>query len=65
MFKLIQIVSEDIEKVTCTMNRKTNYDLYFIFKGPVTLGYGLIRSHAEGAKATHRESASVSVGKRP
>ena len=33
-------------------------------QGPVTLGYGLTRSHAEGAKATHRESASVSVGKR-
>ena len=35
-----------------------------ITKGPVTLGYGLTRSHAEGAKASHRESASVSVGKR-
>ena len=41
--------------------------LYFYFqpleflKGPVTLGYGLTRSHAEGAKATHRESAAVSV----
>ena len=33
-------------------------------KGPVTLGYGLTRSHAGGAKATHRESASVSVRKR-
>ena len=33
-------------------------------KGPVTLGYGLTRSHAEGAKAPHRESAAVSVGKR-
>ena len=32
--------------------------------GPVTLEYGLTRSHAEGAKATHRESASVSVRKR-
>ena len=31
-------------------------------KGPVTLGYGLTRSHAEGAKALHRESAPVSVG---
>ena len=33
-------------------------------KGPVTLGYGLTRSHAEGKKATHRESASVSIRKR-
>ena len=37
----------------------------FIAKDPVTLGYGLTRSHAEGAKAPHRESAPVSVGKRP
>ena len=28
-------------------------------KGPVTLGYGLTRSHAEGAKAQHRVSAPI------
>ena len=33
-------------------------------KGPVTLGYGLTRSHVEGAKAPHRESAPVSISKR-
>ena len=36
----------------------------FLSKGQVTLRYGLTQSHAEGAKAPHRESAPVSVGER-
>ena len=43
-------------------NQSINYrHLIRYSEGPVTLGYGLTWSHAEGTKAPHRESAPVSL----
>ena len=59
MIKLLDQQIDDSNKY----DKQSTTDIKDI-KGPVTLGYGWTRSHAEGAKASHRESASVSVGKR-